>query len=258
MKRKPAPAGNAKSPSNKEYYNKQFSASRTGELQRVGELLGQLETKRNDAEAKVGELSSEVDSLTEKYTHGPIPLGSAEDDLRRSEGTKNRAADSAAFLNNLKDWLAQEMPDNEAAQTEVQQRIDAIEQLDKRLAELRQPLLDEVERERHLLAEQNALLDQLDHLENQAIQASETLEPTAFEAIQQSLRPIRDQLEKLNNEANIPSNLVQHGDLLNLPAVAERVDALEAAKDASVAKMAFARLAGKISRETAELRDNLR
>lgn len=235
--------------------------SRCGELECQVELLAQLEDKRRDAENQLNNLTSEVNALSDKYST-PNALVAAEDDLRRSESTKNRLADSAAFLNNANEWLAHEMPNNEAAQNELLQRVQDLEQLESRLAQLRQPLLDEVEREKRLLQEQNALLDQLHQLEDQAIQASETLEPAAFEAIQQDLRPIRERLENLGREAEMePSKLVQHADLLNLPAVGERVDALdrilhEKAEDAA-AKMAFARLAGKIGRETAELRENI-
>jgi len=88
-------------------------ASRCKELERQAELIGQLEDRKNDAENQVNNLKAEVDSLTDKYSHGPIALVSAEDDLRRSESTKNRLADAAANLNNLKDWLAREIPNNE-------------------------------------------------------------------------------------------------------------------------------------------------
>lgn len=237
-------------------------ASRCKELERQAELIGQLEDRKTDAENQVNNLKAEVDSLTEKYSHGPIALVSAEDDLRRSESTKNRLADAAANLNNLKDWLAREIPNNEPAQQQLDEQKDSLEDLNRRLDELRQPLVGQVANELQLLQKQSELENQLAELENQAIQASE---PSAFEAIQESLKPVSEQLEQLNNEvAQIPTNLVQHGDLLNLPAVGERIkhleQVLEQAEDARKAeaeKMALARLAGQISRETAELKATL-
>lgn len=237
-------------------------AARCKELEKQAELIGQLEARQNDAANQASNLKSEVEALTDKYAHGPIALISATDDLRRLESTKNRLAEALALLNNLKNWLAREMPNNEPAQQQLDKQIYGLEELNMRLDELRQPLAEQLAHENQLLQKQADLEQRLADLENQALQASE---PSAFEAIQANLRPIRDQLEQLNNEvAQTPSYLVQHGDLLNLPAVDARINHLgqlleqaEDARRAEAEKMALARLAGQIAQETKKIAESL-
>lgn len=236
---------------------------RLGALEKQADLIGQLEDKKNDAEKQLDNLKTELDALQDKYAHGPVALVSAEDDLRRAESTKNRLADFGAFLNGLKDWLAQQMPGNEPAIEELDARQREVEELARRLEEIRQPLVDQVAAEQQLLNRQAELDHQLAELENQA--TAESLEPSAVAAIQSSLKPIREQLEKLEEEAKSASHdLVQHGDLLNLPSLAQRLDHLqqvleqaEDARKAEAAKMALARLSGQIAKETGALRQNL-
>ena len=201
--------------------------SRAKDLEKQASLIGQLENKKNDAENQVNQLGAEVAAITDKYTaHGPIDLVSAQDDLRRSEGTKNRLAEALALLNQLKDWLSREMPNNEPAQQQLDEQKNVLDELNRRLDELRQPLADEVARENELLVKQEELAQQLAELENQALRASE---PNEFEAIQARLGPVRAGLDQLNQQVvQVPTtNLVQHGDLLNLPAVDERIHHLE-------------------------------
>jgi len=201
--------------------------SRAKELEKQASLIGQLENKKNDAENQVNQLGAEVAAITDKYAaHGPIDLVSAQDDLRRSEGTKNRLAEALALLNQLKDWLSREMPNNEPAQQQLDEQKNVLDELNRRLDELRQPLADEVARENQLLVKQEELAQQLAELENQALRASE---PNEFEAIQARLGPVREGLDQLNQQVvQVPTtNLVQHGDLLNLPAVDERIHHLE-------------------------------
>lgn len=225
-------------------------------------MIGQLEDRQNDAANQANNLKAEVEALVDKYAHGPTGLVSAEDDLRRLESTKSRLADALAFLNNLKNWLSQEMPNNEPAQQQLDEQTKSIDELNIRLDELRQPLADQVAHENQLLNKQAELEHQLSALENQVLQASE---PGEFAAIQTNLHPIREQLELLNREVEqSPSDLVQHGDLLNLPAVDARINHLgqileqaEDARKAEAEKMALARLAGQIAQETKKITECL-
>jgi chromosome segregation ATPase len=236
--------------------------SRAKELETQAALIGQLEDKKNDAENQVNNLKAEVEAITDKYAHGPISLVSAEDDLRRSESTKNRLAEALAFLNNLKDWLSREMPNNEPAQQQLDEQKNGLDELSRRLDELRRPLVEEVAHQNQLLQKQAELEQQLTDLENQTLQASE---PSAFEAIQASLLPVREQLGQLSQQVvQVPTNLVQHSDLLNLPAVDARIQHLEQvlaqaedARKAEAEAMAIARLAGQIAQETKKIAECL-
>lgn len=237
--------------------------ARSKDLERQAELIGQLEERQNNAANQANNLKAEVEALTDKYEHErPIDLVSAEDDLRRSESTKNRLADALAFLNNLKNWLAQEMPNNEPAQQQLDEQKSELDELNRRLDELRQPLAVQVAQEKQLLDKQAELEHQIAALETQVLQATE---PVEFEAIQANLRPIHDQLDELTNEVQkIPSQLVKHGDMFDLPAVDSRIIHLEQilaqaedARKAEAEKMALARLAGQIAQETKKITECL-
>lgn len=235
--------------------------ARCDELQHQMDLIAQWDNRRNETEAQVNNLANDVSALVDKY-NTPNPLVAAEDDLRRSESLKNRLGDSLNAANNLQAWLREQMPNNEPGNDELQEHVNNLEQLDAQLTQLRQPLSTEVSHEKQLLDEQKAILGQLAQLEDRALRATESPEPAlALEELHQDLHPVREQLKKLENEAAMPTQLVYHGDLLNLPLVHERLDGLEhlldqKAEDAA-AKMAFMRLAGDISKGAAELRENI-
>jgi chromosome segregation ATPase len=235
---------------------------RCDELQHQKDLIAQWDKRRNEVEGQVNNLANDVSAFVDKY-NAPNPLITAEDDLRRSESLKNRLGDSMGAASSLQAWLGEQMPSNEPGNDALQQHINNLEQLDAQLTQLRQPLMAEVSHEKQLLDEQKAILEQLARLEDEALRATEGPEPAlALEELHQlHLYPVREQLEKLENEAALPNQLVHHGDLLNLPLVRERLEGLEhlldqKAEDAA-AKMAFMRLAGNISKETAELRENV-
>lgn len=156
-------------------------SSRAKDLEKQAALIGQLEGKTNDADNQAENLKAEVEAISDRYAHGPIPLLSAEDDLRRIESTRNRLADLLAFLNGLRNWLGTEMPNNEPAQQHLDQLTNGLDELNGRLDMLRQPLADEIAHENQLLGKQAELEQQLAVLENQALQ-----QPSAdsFEAIQ--------------------------------------------------------------------------
>lgn len=182
--------------------------------------------------------------------------------MRRSETTNNRLADAMALLNALKNWITTEMPNNEPAQQSINEQKNALEQLTTRLDDIRQPLVEEVRNENVLLLKQAELGQQLAGLENQAFQATE---PSTCKAIQENLGPVQSELEQLYQLVQLaPNKLVQHGDLLNLPAVDERIKHLEQilahAEDerkARAEQMLLQRLADQIAQENKKVGDCL-
>jgi chromosome segregation ATPase len=106
--------------------------SRAKQLEQQAALIGHLLSKKNDAENQSNNLNAEVEAIMDKYAHGPISLVSAEDDIRRSESTKNRLAEALANLNNLKDWCLKEMPNNEPAQQQLDEQKKGLDELSRR------------------------------------------------------------------------------------------------------------------------------
>lgn len=235
---------------------------RCDSLQKQAELIGIFEDRQNDAANQARNLRAEVESFTEKYAHGPVALVNAEDDVRKSGNTQNRLSDAIAFLDDSKNIIARDMPSNEPALQQLDEQKNALNELSRTLNELRQPLAQEVAQEIDFLKKQSDLERLLTDLEEQALNASEKNE---IEKIHASLQPIRDELEKLKNDVEqTPSNLVQHGDLLNLSAVDARIVNLEKvlnnaeeSREKMEIEMKLAKLAGQIETEIKKIADEL-
>jgi uncharacterized protein YoxC len=227
------------------------------------EALRHWHAEKAQCDAGVAEITRSARELCDKYRQ-PQPFHSAVDDLKAAGEIHKNLINEREKLKTAGDRVRSQLPDASKQIAEIDRLKHDLDDTDTNLQELAQQLTGALTHEEKLLAQQTAVIDQLNALSSKvvAIHATAGDSTGQLQHLRSQIEPITATVQQLENDALRQSPLVYHIDRLNVPAVRAQLDNLvallnEKQEDAS-ARLALAALASTIAARTADLHDSLK
>lgn len=232
------------------------------DLQKQLDNISEWNKKKSELDDQANDISNIVQSLENEFgTHQS--LASAKDGVRRAEALEPRLKEAEKQLKKTNDWLQKQLPNNDEVKQQLDELHNKLDELKKTREALINRLEQDIEHENKLVTDQNALIDNINKLGEDAIAVHKLDDldnkPAALAAIHERLQPIEEKLEQLEKRSHDPNTIIDHSDTLNIPLIRNRLNDIaqslnEQEKDAAD-KLALAGISSNLNRELTALRD---
>ncbi|KAI3413809.1 [Pyruvate dehydrogenase [acetyl-transferring]]-phosphatase 1, mitochondrial, partial [Globodera pallida] len=207
-------------------------------LQQQIELLRAWARDKDSLELRTSSLIDDFKKVEEKRPQeGQVTAAAAEEELAKLDALKSGVGEARDEMMRMQCWLVQKLPKCGRAQIELQLQPveDSLVQLNTDLSGTMQQLNKCVEFEHNLLEERTALLNALDHL-NEQVQLARAIEDphdqsSELDKLQNELEHIEQQMRNLENKSVDPTQTtsqIAHSVNITMTSIADARHQLEA------------------------------